>query len=219
MDVSNKFLAVLLVVAIVITLIGTIYSVDRLSKLGFISGTDVFGFVNVTISNQTTINVTATNCNFGTGYVTSPYSFAELASSDDGDTGGGGCTDTDIKGNWTNTTAYDPECMAVRNDGNVWLKINMSATKDAAGMIGGTSPQYKVWSQDLEASSCYSGAKNYSSRVDVSTVNVTLCNYLNPSNASDELSVGCYLKVPDNAWGAKSDVWTFWASSMENPAT
>ena len=209
MDVSNKFLVILLVITIVITLIGTWYSIDKINKLTWISGRDVFGFVNVTISNQTTINVTATNCNFGTGHVTAPNAYATLASSDDLTSASPQCTDVDIKANWTNTTTYDPDCMVVRNDGNIDLKINMSAGKDAAGMIGGNSPEYKVWSEDKEAASC-TGETGYGSRVDVSTANITLCTALKPDNATDEIYVGCYLKVPDNAYGTKGDIWTFW---------
>ena len=214
MDVSNKFLAILLLITIVITLIGAWYSIDRLNKLTWISGRDVFGFVNVTISNQTTINVTATNCAFGTGYVTPPYSFAVLSPGSAGDCS----SDNDVMDNWTNTTEYNPDCMEVRNDGNIDLKINVSSGKDANGFITGTNPEYKVWSQDKELDmslgSCVNGEVNYPG-IEMNTSNITICSSLKPQNDTDEMYVGCYLKIPDNAFGVRGDVWTFWAE----PAT
>ena len=214
MDVSNKFLVVLLVIAILITLIGTLYSVDKLSRLGFISGTDVFGYVNITVSNQTAINVTATNCNFGTGYVTSPYSFASLYPGNG--TAISGClSDDDGKGNWTNTTAYDPDCMEIRNDGNVKIWINVSSSKDAAGMIGGNNPNVTAWSENKETDSCATGAivnKVNFPGIEMDTSNRTMCSCLWPDMSKDEMYIGCRLTVPDNAYGTKGDVWTFWAA-------
>ena len=223
MDVSNKFLVVLLVIAIVITLVGTWYAVDKINKLGFISGADFYGFVNISISNQTTINVTATNCNFGTGHVTAPYVFAVLypgvelalekcAAADSGST---------TKANWTNTTTYTPKCMVVRNDGNINLTINVSSGKNTDEFLGGTAAvnEYKVWSESKESWnpemeeiwSCESGAVNHPG-TEMDKSNITICNKLQSYNEVDELYVGCYLKIPDNACGTKGDIWTFWAS-------
>ena len=142
MDISNKFLAFLLVIAIIVTIVGAWYSIDKVNKLVLITGYGTEGYVNVTIENLTAINVTATDCNFGSGYVTNSTAWAILNPGDSS----GNCSASPYKANWTNTTTYAPECMVVRNDGNMRAGINVSSTKDAAGMIGGTSPEYKVWS-------------------------------------------------------------------------
>ena len=207
MDISNKFLLILLVITIVITLIGTWYAVDRLNKLTWISASDVFGYVNISISNLTTINVTASNCNFGSGYVTPPESFAVVRSG-----GSGSCQFIADSENWTNTSAYDPHCMEVRNDGNINLVVNVSSGKTVANMIGGTSPNITAWSQNKEIGACYSGTLNTYPGEEMDTGNKTMCTCLWPDENFDEIYVGCELTIPDNAYGTKGDVWTFWAS-------
>ncbi|MCL6500808.1 MAG: hypothetical protein K6T16_02115, partial [Candidatus Pacearchaeota archaeon] len=101
MDVSNKFLAFLLVIAILVTVIGTWYSLSKVGQLTGITGLQT-GYVNVTITGKTQINVTQPYCGFGSGHVTPGYAFAVLHPGNG--TVGSGCHGSgDTKGNWTNT--------------------------------------------------------------------------------------------------------------------
>ncbi|MGB9708314.1 MAG: hypothetical protein ACPLXC_03270 [Candidatus Pacearchaeota archaeon] len=210
MDISNKFLVVLLVIAIVISIFGAWYSIDSINKFVSITGFQTSGNVTVNITERAEINVTQPDCAFGSGYVTPPYAWAELYPGNSS----GLCAGTDVKGNWTNTTTYNPNCMEVRNDGNRNLRINVSSGKDASGFIGGTNPEYKVWSADKETGSCSSGLIPFASRVSMDTTNITICDNMAPTNTSDEIYVGCYLKVPDNAYGYKSDTWSFYGIAV-----
>ncbi|MGB9708311.1 MAG: hypothetical protein ACPLXC_03255 [Candidatus Pacearchaeota archaeon] len=222
MDISNKFLVVLLVIAIVISIFGAWYSIDSINKFVSITGFQTSGNVTVNITERVEINVTQPDCAFGSGYVTAPAPFAELYPGtvgmgipgpycDDGD---------DTRANWTNTTTYNPNCMEVRNDGNRNLRVSVSSGKDASEFIGGTSPEYKVWSENKEASSCSSVGSvpliNFSAKVDQNKSNITICSCVLPDNDDDEIYVGCYLKVPDNAYGYKSDTWTFTATTSSD---
>lgn len=210
MDLSNKFLAWLLVIAILITLIGTIYSVNRINRLSSITGYGIQGYVNVSITQWVMLNITQPDCNFGSGYVTPPYAYAILHPG----ASGGGCGEPDTKNNWTNTTAYNPDCMVVRNDGNVKIKVDVSSGKNATIFIGGTDPEYKVWSLNKEDGACESGAVSFPG-IEMNASNKTICSSLKPGDANDELYVGCYLKIPDNAApAAKADTWTFTATAV-----
>ncbi len=210
MVVSNKTLVFLLVIAILVSVIGTFYNISSVNKFALITGYQTEGNVNVNITERTEINITQPNCAFGSGYVTAPAAYAILHPN---------CTSVDVKDNWTNTTDYAPDCMEVRNDGNIRLWINVSSGKNAADFIGGTSPNVTMWSENKESLSCASGgAVNLVAfpGVEMDTSNRSVCSCLYPGDSRDELYVGCRLKVPDNAYGYKSDTWSFYATAAQN---
>ncbi|MCX8193835.1 MAG: hypothetical protein N3G19_00510 [Candidatus Pacearchaeota archaeon] len=208
-EISNSFLALLLVVAIVVAIIGAWTSIDRVNRLATITGYQTKeGYVNVTITNQTIINVTATDCNFGSGYVTPGASYAILAS--DG---------TVI--NWEG--AGTSSSLRIKNDGNVDVVVNVSSGKNNTEFFGGdfSYDAYKAWSfHDMLTyeSGCRGNLVDYPG-IDMDKTNKTMCTRLfvgNSSAGSDTFQVGCYLEIgQDVTPGAKTDVWTFWAE----PAT
>ncbi|UZE93952.1 MAG: hypothetical protein IB618_00020 [Candidatus Pacearchaeota archaeon] len=206
-EISNKFLVFLLVVAILVTIVGTWYSIDRVNRLAGVTGYGTAGYVNVTITGKISINITQPYCGFGSGHVTEGYDYAILAP---GSTGEPPCCELgDTKANWTNTTSYAPDCMVIKNVGNTNAKINVSSDKDAATMIGGSSPNVTVWFEDKTSDACIGGAGliGYPGS-EISTANITICNSLDTTN--DEMYVGCYLKIPKDAIAsAKTAEWTF----------
>jgi len=215
-DISNKFLVFLLVIAILVTVVGTWYSIDRVSRLASLTGYGTAGYVNVTIGGRTEINVTQPYCGFGSGYVTEGYEFAVLHPGDKGigDTAPYCQEPVDTKDNWTNTTAYAPNCIALENVGNTYAKINVSAGKDAASFIGGSSPEYKVWSENKDGLACIGTLVTFANRASMSTSNVTLCTNLSKAVGHTNMYAGCYLKIPKDAVAnAKTDTWTFTATS------
>ncbi|MGB9707912.1 MAG: hypothetical protein ACPLXC_01100 [Candidatus Pacearchaeota archaeon] len=44
-----------------------------------------------------------------------------------------------------------------------------------------------------------------------------MCSCLWPEKNNYEIYIGCELTIPDNAYGSKSDVWTFYASAAVTP--
>jgi len=216
MDISNKFLAFLLVIAIIVMIVGAWYSINKINSLALITGYGTEGYVNLSITNYTSINVTATNCNFGSGYVTAGQNFATLNPGD----GVGDCSDPGAYSvDWTNTSEYNPDCIEVKNDGNRMVEVNVSSSKTAATFFGGgTSPAYKMWSMDKEASSCKFGLGlvAYNGTV-MDTTEKIACSCLQNEDDNDELYTGCYLEVPNDApTGDKGDVWTFTATDSES---
>ncbi|MCL6500951.1 MAG: hypothetical protein K6T16_02880, partial [Candidatus Pacearchaeota archaeon] len=124
---------------------------------------------------------------------------------------GSGCHGSgDTKGNWTNTSSYNPECMKVRNDGNQKVEVNVSSGKNAGAFIGGTSPNYTMFSEQLEANSCGSGLIGWPG-IEMNTSNRTACSVMWHNESNDEIYVGCYLKIPSDApVEAKTDTWNFY---------
>ncbi|MEM4215261.1 MAG: hypothetical protein QW484_02780 [Candidatus Pacearchaeota archaeon] len=206
-EVSNGFLALLIVIAIVIAIVGAWTSIDRVNRLATITGyqTSGKGYVNVTISNQTIINVTATDCNFGSGYVTPPAAYAILASNG-----------TAL--NWTGGGTSNS--LIIRNDGNVNVKVDVSSGKNNTEFFGGdfSYDAYKAWSfQELMfQSGCVGNLTE--TPVDMDKSNKTMCTNLSVGGGApgdDEFSVGCYLEIgQDVTPGLKTDVWTFWAEPV-----
>jgi len=205
MDISNKFLAFLLVIAIIVTIVGAWYSVGKVNDLARITGYGTEGYVNVSITNYTSINVTATDCDFGSGYVLSNASSAKL-----------GSNGTVIDWNGAGTA----NSLRLRNDGNRNVSVNASSGKNAATFFGGgTSPSVKAWSFHKGGvdSGCLSGLVAYTG-TEMDTSQKTLCTNLVTGagvSGDDTMSVGCYLSVPNDApTGAKTDVWTFTATTL-----
>ncbi|MGB9708333.1 MAG: hypothetical protein ACPLXC_03370 [Candidatus Pacearchaeota archaeon] len=220
MSISNKTLVFLLVIAIVVTIFGTWYSIDSINKFASITGFQTSGNVTVNITERVEINVTQPNCAFGSGYVTPPAAYAILHPGNESPycaTGENPFADT--KTNWANTTAYNPGCIVVRNDGNRWAKVNVSSGKNPNTFIGGTNPNVTVWSENKETDSCATGAEVNLvpfPGVEMDTSNRTVCSCLYPDDSKDELYIGCRLKVPDDTTGYKSDTWTFTATLSQN---
>ncbi|MCX8193838.1 MAG: hypothetical protein N3G19_00525 [Candidatus Pacearchaeota archaeon] len=207
-EISNSFLALLLVVAIVVAIIGAWTSIDRVNRLATITGYQTKeGYVNVTITNQTIINVTATDCNFGSGYVTPGASYAILASN---------WTVIDWEGAGTSSS------LRIKNDGNVNVRVDVSSGKNNTEFFGGdfSYDTYKAWSfhetWPVIQSGCKGTMVNYPG-TDMDKSNKTMCTNLSVGTGGfdDEFSVGCYLEIgQDVTPGAKTDIWTFWATPV-----
>ncbi len=215
MGISNKFLMFLLAIVILVTVVGTLYSINTLNKYALITGYQTEGNVTLNITERVEINVTQAACNFGSGYVTPPAAFAVLSPNTVGYNSY--CNSEDDRlDNWTNTTAYDPACLEIRNDGNREVVVNVSSGKDVANMIGGTNPNVTAWSIEKEVGACYTGTKQAYPGVEMDTNNYTMCSCLHPEENFDEIYIGCELTIPDNTFGYKNDTWTFYATAANN---
>jgi len=87
--------------------------------------------LNVTVSENVVINFTTRNINWGSGYVQTDQgkTYAVL------DTAAGSV----VNGTWTPVS----QGFVLQNIGNVNATINIATLRNAADMIGGTSPIYK----------------------------------------------------------------------------
>src|SRR3989338_4497832 len=133
MEISNKALAILLVLAIVVSIGGAVINIAKMSEFSGIiptikgiTGMGTTGTVNVSLQATTNLNVTQTFTDFGVGYVTT-------------NTFGARVNSTGNKTNWTVIGVFNPLNLQLENIGNVNLSVSVSADKSAANYLGGTS--------------------------------------------------------------------------------
>jgi hypothetical protein len=137
-EISNRTLAILLIAAIVISLGGTLISLNQLDRLKTISITGMqtynesLGNVSLLISDVTWINFTVYTCNFGSGFVTaavctmnsSPYENVT------------GCSD-----NWDPATGCNG-ALELKNIGNNNVTLNMSWALSQTNFLGSSSAEF-----------------------------------------------------------------------------
>ncbi len=209
-DISNKTLALLVGVAIVISLVG-IFSAPK-GGIVYITGRGTTGTTAYNVESELTINVTQTSVNFGNGRVETGYTYCTVSSNytDGGSETPGSATDG-CGGEWIgeNTRSF-----IVRNDGTVRVNITIESTKLAAGFIPtyGTptiTPVYQFRAYSAETDACASGLAGDWTEISNTTPKV-ICSDLANADSSDELSVPIRLTIPDNVMnGTYSDTVTF----------
>ncbi len=204
-------LAVVAVVLAVVSLGFVYFSVNSL--LVKISGfaTSV-GEANVTVETIAAINFTTAHISWGSGRVNTGSSSAGLNTLE---------LDNVTNGNWTLANRGG---LKIENIGNINVSLNLSVTKTAAQMIGGTSPSYKWNVSRFEALSCL----NNTGGTDLTnghalfnwyspnTTTTEFCRYFQPVDAADALRIDFNLTIPaDSLTGALGDTIT--ATAFASP--
>lgn len=139
-QISNKTLTFLLIAAVVVSIGGTIISVNRLNQLRFqiprITGLGSTGYVNVTIAGVTSINLIDTQINFGSCSPNATTGTNVSSNVSDGWGAPGVCRiDGDLTTNEDNIT--------IQNDGNKNINVSVKTSVVAGtSFIGGTNPQF-----------------------------------------------------------------------------
>ncbi len=130
-QISNKTLTLLLLAAIIVSVTGTIMSINRINRLlqvpvvGMASSSGT-GMVNVTIAAQTSITATDAIIQFGSCSPTTNYGCnvsSNVSSAECSCTGG----------NW-------PDNLTIKNDGNRDVNVTVQTGSLASSFIGGTTP-------------------------------------------------------------------------------
>jgi hypothetical protein len=152
MDISNKTLALFLVAAIILSLGGTIVSLNKLQQVtgptGFISRT---GRVNLTILQATDISLSNATIDFGTGVVnTSNTVCANRSVLSNNGTGQNlnNCwaNDTYAVGRPNNAAGTETSKIFIQNDGNINVTITFtSAQKNYTNFIGNCTTEAHNW--------------------------------------------------------------------------
>ncbi len=199
MDLSNKNLAFLLVVAIVISLGGTIISLDKLNRAGFTgfaTGSDV-GTTNFSLTSNVMITFSTSLVNFGTGYV-------------NGSAVGNYCDlSTNATFGWNNTGACggglkNTTPFIIRNDGNINVNLTLNASANATGFVtgsgaGGYATPWFNWSlSNNESNSCGTGL-NDTTWTNVSQSNKNECVNFLYTDATDTIRLDIKLEIPVDA--------------------
>lgn len=203
-EISNRTLAFLLVGAIVISLGGTLVSLNKLGQMGALSltGAATTGNISLTVAVDTSYNVTNTIIDFGVGYITGGNPWAVLDS------------DYDSNVNWNQSTS--PQFLTIQNDGNVNINVSFNSTANATGFLGGTTPHFNYTVIDNELNSCTVALQSGENSITNSTGN-NVCESLHFGNAgnsfNDTVNISVRLRVPVDANQTVTLVtWNFVAS-------
>jgi hypothetical protein len=223
MDLSNKALALVLIIATTISIVGTILTVTRLDLAGpsyIVTGraaTDT-GTTNFSINTTISVAFTQNNVDFGTGIVNASGSHnCTLNTTGPGMLAGG-----------TNPTG-GPDCIGfnasvqplrIQNQGTSNVTLNVTFSQTATTFVGGTSPSFSYRSSWNETSSSC-GGNGLNSNTSVNEVasansNISLCNAtrFNWVANSRTLNLDLGIKIPQDApTGTRLVTITAYASS------
>ncbi|MGV8131068.1 MAG: hypothetical protein ACP5N7_03125 [Candidatus Pacearchaeota archaeon] len=160
------------------------------------------GEVNLSVESDATVTFTTSQVNWGSGRVNSGQSSAGLNTFE---------TNNVTNGNWTLQTAGG---LRLQNNGNVNLTLNLSGSKTAAQMIGGTNPSYKWNISNLESGSCRNSTGGTSNLplnnfYDINTTSTLFCSFMHFENSQDSLRIDFNLTVPSDSFtGSLGDTIT-----------
>jgi hypothetical protein len=194
-DVSNKTLAILVGIAIIISLVG-ILSVSRGGVRYISGGATGSGPVSFNATSEVSILVTG-SIDWGNGRVNKTAASATL----DSDAG------TVVGGTWTPVTQY----INIENDGteNITVDLNANANNNAAGLIGGTSPSFKMKGVDVDGG-CAALETTYTAVPNSTETKFNICPVMTYDVDNDEFKVAAELVIPsDAAAGARNATITF----------
>jgi hypothetical protein len=199
-DLSNKTLAILLGVSIVISLGGLIVFLTTGGDQITGAATSPTAIARINITSRASINWTVYTIDWGTGYVNETAQYCVLNSE--------GLNDANNCSNFT--TVY--EGLRLENDGNRVVAVNFSSNASAAQFIGGTDPWFQWKLANNESDSCgnvqagntcslnasalqYQGSYNT-----VSTAPIEVCPCFKFQNPNDTINVELQVKVPSDSY-------------------
>ncbi|QQG38593.1 MAG: hypothetical protein HYS32_03225 [Candidatus Woesearchaeota archaeon] len=216
-ELSNRFLATLVIVAMVISVFGFIASLSKIGEFApIITGAGTTGSVNLTVESLVAINFSfhaegglegaPGNISWGTGSVAVGQSYANL-------------TTRGTATNWNGSSVTG--ALHLENIGNKGAKLVITSTNtSAATFLGGTNPIYRYNISEDEVGSCGNTSTNpYDHEVaglngsffTSATFNVnasrTICGNFSFQSTKDEILIGFYLGLPsDSGSGDHQDV-------------
>jgi len=204
-EISNKTLAILLIAAIVISLGGTLISLNRLARIRIPMITGLYGEpyeaeIALTITALVQVNFTTDTINWGSGTVATGYGFCVLNSYDSSI--GANCTD------FTPQTAG----LVLENIGNKNVTLNITMQKNAADFIYPTGAVCQWNVSNLDPGSCPGIALTPGAWQTCAATAVVVCNSTGggflADDASDTLNFDVRVQIPSAATGGKSNVMT-----------
>jgi hypothetical protein len=207
MEISNKTLAWMVVVAIVVSFAGTLLSLSKLegtnNLIGYATVNDSAN-AQVQISSQAGLTFSVSALAFGSGSVngTAPYqcNLTINKSTSPNILKDGGCS------GFADTNTGGP--LTLENTGNVQLNVTLNFSADANNFIGGyadvnnPAPSFLFSVSENETSSCTSINATLAGWTEVQNTTLStygICNGMDYVAGSDSLSIGIKVRIPSNA--------------------
>jgi hypothetical protein len=207
-DLSNKTLAILLGISIVISLGGLMVFMTRGGEQLTGAAISPTALARINITTRASINWTVYSVDWGTGFVNETATYCVLNT--EGENNPSNCTNF--------TSVY--EGLRLENDGNRVVSVNLSTNVTPAEFLGGTDPwfQWKMAENESDVcgnkqgNNCVINAtalqfrENYTT---VSTTPVLMCPCMNFRNQNDTINVELQVKVPtDSYYGVRESTLT-----------
>ena len=204
-EISNKTLAILLIGAIVISLGGTLISLNRLAGIKIPMITGLYGepheaIVQLDITSVVQVNFTTDTINWGSGTVVVGKDFCVLNS-----------YDSSIG---ANCSTFTPQTagLVLENIGNKNVTLNITMQKNAADFIHPTNAVCQWNVSNLETGSCPGMARTPSSWQTCSATPTVVCNSTGngflADDGADTLKFDVRVQIPSAATGGKENVMT-----------
>lgn len=195
-DISNKALSLLLLVAIVVSVSGTMLTFSKLSETGITGRAtdDTTGITNFSINSTLSIRFNNNLIPFGQGYVNDSIGSCVMGTNNSNPSAANGCVGF-------NTTVADAN-LTIENDGNIPANVSINFTGDASSFIGGTSPSFMYMVRNAEASSCTTANATSMREVagtDTNTTMTRVCTNFDADDGSDLFDIAIWLRVPEDA--------------------
>ncbi len=198
-EISNRTLAALLVLAIVISLGGTIVSLNRIKTLQFFGATGLAasdtGIVYLNVTPTASVNFAVNSTNFGTGYTTSGHNCTMYINKSNS-TAITRSESTYCYGGWASFDASSEMPLILENDGNVNVNVTIASNNDAASFIGGSGPVFQWKVANNETGSCKNETGIPSDWTDVTTTPTVLCYNLSYAASSNSMAIGLKVVIP-----------------------
>lgn len=217
-EIGNGTLAVLVIAALVVSIVGTFVLSSKLSMVSFMGtgfvANNQSGQVNLTIDKTISINLTDTGIDFGSGIINTGISSGSCDSAD------GTQINNSFNGNGCNTTT-EGDKMSIWNDGNVMINISVNSTHNAMQFFceGNTSNcaelitplfQYKAAEGDSRCS--ISAQTTYADLVNATATDFCM-GLPAQGNYAQNVNLSIYIYVPSDATTGlhQATIW-YWAT-------
>jgi hypothetical protein len=219
-EVSNKTLATLLVVAIVISLAGTFFAMRGVSQItniitGAQAGLSPSGTAKVNISELTQITLVQDTVDFGVGYRNATsVAVGEECNLTTNDTAGSGVAC------WINLTDYDPDPFLLRNTGNNYVNVTINSSNRSNfldGTVLGGTRRYQFLAKDSDSVYLAGGENGCNTTfaltdwTEFDETEQLFCSNMSPYDAEDEIVVDINISIPAGPTQDKEATVTFTA--------
>lgn len=207
---DTKRLAVLIALAIVISLAGTVITLSSLPNgiTGFATDSET-GTAQFAVAALTQITLNDATVNFGT----CTLNIANMSTFDSNASNGNSLETTDS----STCGGSFPDRMELENTGNKYVNLSIKSNVSATNYINSNSAQgnFMFVGTNKDTSACITGLASAFVNFTAANTNYTLCSNFSPINTADELYISYRIALPpDTKEGTKSALITITAEDV-----
>jgi hypothetical protein len=192
-DVSNRGLAVLLVLAIVVSIGGTMISLNKMGTgiTGYATDNET-GTASLEIESLVQITLTDASVDYGICGLNS----SQVLTYDSNGTGASQETDDS-----STCSGTFPDVMTLENTGNKDVNLTIASDTSAADFVNAPSSDLKTFAfvGITNDGGCVDGLQTTFTNFTAATTDYLLCNNFTTASATDEVDIGFRVTLPPDA--------------------